>query len=263
MAKGGAYDDRVVAAKRRAETANQQAEQSALIARKEAEAEQRVAELRTKTLEELAARQNAQIAEMQKQLDAGKARVDEVNRAAASYADKTFFLRSQYAAWREFTELERRGGIVSALDSGFLRDRLARTWAERSKRLATRADPITGVSEFPYLAEKPIEREPAPPTADTGLPRLRYAQAYEELRDRSDAHLAEHGERPAQEPLAHQPPPPRAARQLDRGSCVGVAHERAPATRMRGFSTEYSRSTARFTNTYPAAVTRTTPCSSV
>jgi len=85
---------------------------------------------------------------------------------------------------------------VSALDSGFLRDRLARTWAERSKRLATRADPITGVSEFPYLAEKPIEREPAPPTADTGLPRLRYAQAYEELRDRSDAHLAEHGERP-------------------------------------------------------------------
>ena len=31
---------------------------------------------------------------------------------------------------------------------------------------------------------------------DGGLPRVRYAQPYEELRDRSDAHLAEHGDRP-------------------------------------------------------------------
>jgi len=45
---------------------------------------------------------NAKVADLQKQLDAAKSRVDEVNRAAASYADKTFFLRSHYAAWREF-----------------------------------------------------------------------------------------------------------------------------------------------------------------
>jgi chromosome segregation ATPase len=47
---------------------------------------------------------NAKVAELQKQLDAAKVRVEEVNRAAASYADKTFFLRSHYAAWREFIQ---------------------------------------------------------------------------------------------------------------------------------------------------------------
>ncbi len=101
------------------------------------------------------------------------------------------------AAWSEFTEIERNGGIESALDSGFLADRLAGTWAARSKRLATRKDPITGVSEFPNLAEKTVERRPLPSTVDgVGLPRVRYAQAYEALRDRSDAHLRAHGERP-------------------------------------------------------------------
>ena len=101
------------------------------------------------------------------------------------------------AAWREFTEIERQGGIEAALDSGFVRDRLAQTWEKRAQRLATRKDPITGVSEFANLSEKRIEREAAPPVADGGgLPRVRYAQAFEELRDRSDAHLAEHGERP-------------------------------------------------------------------
>lgn len=47
-------------------------------------------------------RLNARLAEMQKQVDAGKLRVDEVNRESASYADKSFFLRSHYGAWREF-----------------------------------------------------------------------------------------------------------------------------------------------------------------
>ncbi|MFJ8820008.1 methylmalonyl-CoA mutase family protein [Amycolatopsis thermoflava] len=101
------------------------------------------------------------------------------------------------AAWREFTEIERQGGIEAVLDSGALAARLAETWEARQKRLATRKDPITGVSEFPDLHEKPVERTPAPSVVDEGgLPRVRYAQAYEELRDRSDAHLAETGERP-------------------------------------------------------------------
>ncbi|HVV13137.1 methylmalonyl-CoA mutase small subunit [Amycolatopsis sp.] len=101
------------------------------------------------------------------------------------------------AAWREFTELERQGGIEAALESGALGERLADTWAQRSKRLATRKDPITGVSEFPNLTEKRIERDPLPSTVDGGgLPKVRYAQAFEQLRDRSDAYLAETGERP-------------------------------------------------------------------
>ncbi|SNR38302.1 methylmalonyl-CoA mutase [Haloechinothrix alba] len=103
-----------------------------------------------------------------------------------------------HAAWQEFQAIEAAGGIEAALDSGFVAERLERTWQQRSARLATRDDPITGVSEYPLLGEEPVRREPWPESTDRsgGLPRRRYAQAYEELRDRSDAHLATHGRRP-------------------------------------------------------------------
>ncbi|GAA3539702.1 methylmalonyl-CoA mutase family protein [Amycolatopsis ultiminotia] len=100
------------------------------------------------------------------------------------------------AAWREFTAIEAAGGIEAELASGALAARLAETWAKRAKRLATRRDPLTGVSEFPNLAEKPVDREPSPSTVAGGLPRHRYAEEFEKLRDASDAYLAEHGERP-------------------------------------------------------------------
>jgi methylmalonyl-CoA mutase len=92
------------------------------------------------------------------------------------------------AAWAWFTEIERAGGLAAALSSGLVGDRLAAAWDERAKRLATRRDAITGVSEFPNLAERLPERQPAADLHPTGgLPRVRAAQAYEELRDRADA----------------------------------------------------------------------------
>lgn len=97
------------------------------------------------------------------------------------------------AAWDWFTEIERAGGLAAALDSGLVGDRIATAWDQRAKRLATRADAITGVSEFPNLHELLPSREPlswSPPSG--GLPRVRAAQEYEELRDAADAA----GERP-------------------------------------------------------------------
>ncbi|MFD4507663.1 methylmalonyl-CoA mutase family protein [Streptomyces sp. NPDC058457] len=101
-----------------------------------------------------------------------------------------------HAAWEFFRTVERDGGQAAVLRSGRLRTDLATTWAERSKKLAKRREPITGVSEFPLLAEKPVEREPAPEPPSGGLPRVRRDEAYEELRARSDAHLAATGGRP-------------------------------------------------------------------
>ncbi len=92
------------------------------------------------------------------------------------------------AAWREFTAIEAAGGIEAELASGALATRLAETWEKRSKRLATRRDPITGVSEFPNLTEKSVVREPVEALPGGGLPRHRYAEAFEALRDRADAH---------------------------------------------------------------------------
>ncbi|MEU5922001.1 methylmalonyl-CoA mutase family protein [Streptomyces sp. NPDC047141] len=101
-----------------------------------------------------------------------------------------------HAAWEFFQTVERAGGQEAALRSGLVGERLAETWAARSKRLATRREPVTGVSEFPHLAEKPVDRAPAPEAPSGGLPRVRRDEAYEELRARSDAHLAATGARP-------------------------------------------------------------------
>ncbi|MGW7206131.1 methylmalonyl-CoA mutase family protein [Streptomyces sp. NPDC054837] len=101
-----------------------------------------------------------------------------------------------HAGWEFFQEIERTGGQAAALRSGLLRDRLAETWAARSAKLAKRREPITGVSEFPHLGEKPVVREPAPEPPSGGLPRVRRDEAYEALRARSDAHLAATGARP-------------------------------------------------------------------
>ncbi|MFE9417775.1 methylmalonyl-CoA mutase family protein [Streptomyces griseofuscus] len=100
------------------------------------------------------------------------------------------------AGWEFFRTIERDGGQAAVLRSGRLRTDLATTWAERSKKLAKRREPITGVSEFPLLAEKRVEREPAPKAPSGGLPRVRRDEAFEELRARSDAHLAATGARP-------------------------------------------------------------------
>ncbi|MEU9314695.1 methylmalonyl-CoA mutase small subunit [Streptomyces sp. NPDC048295] len=103
------------------------------------------------------------------------------------------------AAWSFFQEIEGSGGQAAALRSGMIGERLAATWAARSKDLARRKEPITGVSEFPQLSERPVEREPAPDgpaAAPDGLPRVRRDEAFEALRARSDAHLAATGERP-------------------------------------------------------------------
>jgi methylmalonyl-CoA mutase len=68
-----------------------------------------------------------------------------------------------------------------------VRDRIAAAWAERSERIARREDPITGVSEFPNPDEVLPERRPAPGAPSGGLPRVRAAAAFEDLRDRVEA----------------------------------------------------------------------------
>jgi methylmalonyl-CoA mutase len=91
------------------------------------------------------------------------------------------------AAWDWFTEIERAGGLAAALDAGLVAERIGAAWSARSERLATRKDAITGVSEFPNPTEVLPIRRPAAPPLSGGLPRVRTAAAFEELRDRVEA----------------------------------------------------------------------------
>ncbi|MEU0245483.1 methylmalonyl-CoA mutase subunit beta [Streptomyces sp. NPDC006235] len=101
-----------------------------------------------------------------------------------------------HAGWEFFRRIERLGGQAGALRSGDLARDLAETWQARRTKLAKRREPVTGVSEFPYLAEKPVVRESAPEPPSGGLPRVRRDEEFEALRARSDAHLAATGSRP-------------------------------------------------------------------
>ncbi len=143
--------------------------------------------------------------------ESGLARV--ADPAGGSYYVEALTDQLAGAAWARFTELERQGGAQAALESGWLADRLADSWQARRHNLAHRIDPLTGVSEFPLLAEEPVRR-PARTraTAGRGLPVHRYAEEFEELRDASDRRLAETGTRPAIFLAALGPVPAHSAR---------------------------------------------------
>jgi len=106
------------------------------------------------------------------------------------------------AGWAFFQEIEGAGGMADSLSSGLVAERLAATWQARSARLATGADPLTGVSEYPNIDEAPPAVAPdrdgpdRDEVAGAGLPVHRYPEAFERLRARSDRHLAIEGQRP-------------------------------------------------------------------
>ncbi|MEG8180011.1 methylmalonyl-CoA mutase [Nocardia terpenica] len=94
-------------------------------------------------------------------------------------------------AWEFMQELERAGGYRAALASGVLAERIGETRARRESDVAHRKTSVTGVNEFPNLAEEPLSEAARQPS-----PIARYATVFEELRNRSDAYLATHGRRP-------------------------------------------------------------------
>jgi methylmalonyl-CoA mutase len=129
-------------------------------------------------------------------MESGVARV--IDPAGGSWYVENLTAGLAEKAWEWFTDIERAGGLAAALESGFVAARLAETHDRRAKRIAVRKDPLTGVSEFPHLGEAPVVRTPFPaPPPSGGLPRHRYPEEYEALRDAADAAAASRGSRPA------------------------------------------------------------------
>jgi methylmalonyl-CoA mutase len=98
-------------------------------------------------------------------------------------------------AWTWFQDIERSGGLSAALRGGMVADRIAASRDARRASLAHRREAVTGVSEFPMTGEKLLVRPAggARPQAPGGLPRIRWAQWHEELRDRADAYTQSTG----------------------------------------------------------------------
>ncbi|WP_432988639.1 methylmalonyl-CoA mutase subunit beta [Dactylosporangium sp. CA-233914] len=117
--------------------------------------------------------------------EAGVARV--LDPAGGSWYVESLTDALAHAAWDVFNEVERAGGMAAALSSGLVEDRVGEVRQRRLDDLAHRRQPITGVSEFPDLAERRPVRPPAPLPPGGGLPRMSYSQGFELLRDAADA----------------------------------------------------------------------------
>lgn len=102
------------------------------------------------------------------------------------------------AAWEVVQEVEAAGGMTQALADGLVSARIDATNEIRAGRLAKRTLPLTGVSMFPQVAEKPLTRAPRahPDCGSGGLRPRRDAEIFEALRDRSTAHAEVHGSPP-------------------------------------------------------------------
>lgn len=110
-------------------------------------------------------------------------------------------------AWRIFQEIERRGGMWATLESGWAAEQIAGAQAARSKDIARRKEGITGVSEFPNLAEEKLVRPQSTANKQretaarlkVSIPALeprRFAAPFEALRDATDEWQARTGRRP-------------------------------------------------------------------
>ncbi|MCV6982436.1 methylmalonyl-CoA mutase small subunit [Mycolicibacterium pulveris] len=91
-------------------------------------------------------------------------------------------------AWKQFQDIESRGGFQTA--QNYVVGQIAEVAEQRAADIAHRRTAITGVNEYPNLAEPPLPQGESLPGV------ARYAAGFEALRDRSDAFLEKTGARP-------------------------------------------------------------------
>ena len=60
-------------------------------------------------------------------------------------------------AWAGLQAIERAGGMIRALETGAFQKQIHAVQTERARQIARRKVPLTGVSEFPDIFERPLE----------------------------------------------------------------------------------------------------------
>jgi methylmalonyl-CoA mutase len=124
--------------------------------------------------------------------------------AAGSFCLEALTQTLAGTAWTLFQQIEARGGMALALQSGFMQSAIATVAEGRLKDIAHGRSAVTGVSAFALLADDGVDVEPHPPAAPIvrggieveALPLRRTAEPFERLRDAADAYHARTGKRP-------------------------------------------------------------------
>lgn len=80
--------------------------------------------------------------------------------AAGAYAIESLTASLAREAWALFREVEAKGGMARAIRQGHIAAALDARRSERVRRIASRREPVLGVSEYPILDEAPVVRDP-------------------------------------------------------------------------------------------------------
>ena len=133
------------------------------------------------------------------------------------------------AAKREIADIEARGGVIEAVESGYLKQRLVESNAARLRAIESGEQIVVGVNKY-------VETAPSPLTENLDDAILTVDPQGRACGDRGDQSLARQARRKARQRCAHQAAGRRAqGRQhhaaLDRGGEGGRHHRRVGTAR--------------------------------
>ena len=77
-----------------------------------------------------------------------------IDPAGGAYALETWTQELAQAAWTQFQAIDEAGGLIASLKKGRIQSALQAVGSKRQRRISSRAQPITGVSEFPLVGER-------------------------------------------------------------------------------------------------------------
>jgi methylmalonyl-CoA mutase len=82
-----------------------------------------------------------------------------IDAAGGAYLFETLTDKLAESAWAFFQDVERAGGMATALMNGHVAQKIAAVQAERAKNIGRRKDALTGVSEFPHILEEALQAD--------------------------------------------------------------------------------------------------------
>jgi methylmalonyl-CoA mutase len=112
--------------------------------------------------------------------------------AAGSWAIETLTGELVEKAWAIFQTIEQNGGMAASLADGTVESMVSTSYATSEAQIHTRKTPLTGISEYPNIHEKPVATTPVKilePNRDAPMkpiPQHRLAEGFEALRDRAE-----------------------------------------------------------------------------
>jgi methylmalonyl-CoA mutase len=99
-------------------------------------------------------------------------------------------------AWKLFQQVEAAGGYTAALESGAIKEALAKSREEREKAAASRRRTLVGVNNYPDLNGKTPVTEPPASHHRGQFEEFRLAEPFEKIRGRTERHARAAGRYP-------------------------------------------------------------------